>query len=103
VSKYPHTLNLNLTIIGEGNNWTEVMVALKDSAAGWEVVGIGDNFLAAIANLLSAIGGMTIVPPEVKAQLLTVPTVEEWQERQHGWLRTDGSYRLAEDGPQGDE
>lgn len=70
MSEYPHTLNLNLTIAGEPDNWTEVMVALKDSAAGWEVGGIGSTFLEAIANLINAIDSMTTVPTEVKAQLL---------------------------------
>lgn len=67
---YPHTLNLSLTIAGDAKTWNEVMIFLKDTAAGWEVTGIGRTFLEAIASLVEAIEQMSIVPPEVKDQLL---------------------------------
>lgn len=70
MSVYPHTLQLSLTISGSTETWSEVMVFLKDTKAGWEVTGIGRTFLEAIANLVEAIEQMSIVPPDVKAQLL---------------------------------
>lgn len=70
MSEYPHTLTLSLTIAGDTDTWNEVLVFLKDTAAGWEVTGIGRTFLEAIANLVEAIEQMSIVPPDVKAQLL---------------------------------
>jgi hypothetical protein len=69
----PHALDLNLTIAADDQDWTdwkEVTVFLKDRDAGWEISGIGRTFLEAIANLIGAIEQMTIVPPDVKAQLL---------------------------------
>lgn len=109
MAAYPHTLNLNLTIAGEGETWNEVMILLKDTEASWEVTGLGRTFLEAIANLVDAIEQMSAVPSEVKAQLLmggiqlsvmpwgdgsavqgnenpldapTSPAAEEWAEKQ---------------------
>jgi hypothetical protein len=60
MSEYPHTLNLNLTIAGEGNDWDEVAICLKNEPDGWELCGKGPTFKDAVANLLSAIDN----PPE---------------------------------------